>query len=126
MKIYHVEAHNPQVDNFQAGQGPYDPELYLAFYQGEYDAEGNLKPSCLQIQRNAEGREIGRIQDPFLYWLIPIVRVPDRPEGETMQEDPTVPKAPKRGPEPYKGEGKIINYVYIHAGDKDKDQETVP
>jgi hypothetical protein len=32
----------------------------------------------------------------------------------------------KAGPGTWTGEGKIINYVYIHAGDKDKAQENVP
>ena len=76
----------PDGRGFPGGRDPLDPTLYSAFYEGEYDPEGNLKRSSLLIQRNAEGREIGRIQDPFLYWLIPIVRMPEQTEGEKEQD----------------------------------------
>jgi hypothetical protein len=46
---------------------PTDPTTYQPFYQGEFDADGNLKDR----------------DDPFLYWVIPIewVRKADLPKG---------------------------------------------
>jgi hypothetical protein len=53
-------THRPSYE----GYSPYDPATYLPYYQGEYDANGNLLDP----------------RDPLLFWLIPIVRKP----GETI------------------------------------------
>jgi hypothetical protein len=122
VKIYHVEYHNPPVEHFHAGRPPLDPTLYSPFYEGEYDTQGNLTPACFRLRLDAQGREVERWQDPFLYWLIPILRrTDDRP---AVQQDPTVPKVEPRGPERWSDEGRVVNFVRIHAGDKD--EEAVP
>ena len=61
-----------------------------------------------------------RIQDPLLYWVVPILRVADRPD-----------EVPEVGPNRHEGEpgvwgsqGRVMNYVRIHAGDKN--EESVP
>jgi hypothetical protein len=119
IKVYRVDYYNPPVEHFQAGREPLDPTLYLAYYCGEYDPNGRLSAASMTVQRDEAGREVERIQDPFLYWLIPIVRQqeqdatpavgPRRTEGEAIR---------------WQGEGKVINYVRIHAGDGD--EEGVP
>jgi hypothetical protein len=121
VKIYHVEFLNPPVQHFQAGRDPLDPTLYQAYYQGEYDRTGQLKPTSLDSTRDpADGRITERFRDPFLYWLIPIVRV-----TETTEAQPEVgPRRREGDPGPWASEGKLINFVRIHAGDKD--EESVP
>jgi hypothetical protein len=128
IKIYRVDCYFPLVEHFQAGRDPLDPTLYQAYYQGEYDRDGVLKGKP-EIIKNAQGNEIGRIIDPYLYWLIPIVRVPDEPdaaaEPAALPGLPVgAPKSEKRTVSRWKGGGRIINYVRIHAGDKD--EETTP
>jgi hypothetical protein len=121
VKVYRVEYMNPPVQHFQAGREPLDPTLYMAIYMGEFDREGTLKPECLTIERTKEGRITNRIQDPFLYWQLPIVSIP-------LDEDAVPDVGPRRRegePGMWQSEGKIINYVRIHAGDK-KDQESIP
>jgi hypothetical protein len=99
VKVYFVEYFNPPVEHFQAGRDPLDPTLYMAYYQGEYDREGKLKQE----------------DDPFLHWLIPIIRVPERPGVQ-----PEVGPSRHEGePSMWSSEGKVINYVRLHAGDPD-------
>jgi hypothetical protein len=71
-----------------AGDDPYDPTMYLPYYQGAFDPDGNLLDG-----HDADGNETSA-SSPFLYWLIPIVR------------------------EPVPGEAKkthVVNYAKIHA-----------
>jgi hypothetical protein len=119
VKIYRVEFHNPPVKHFEAGRDPLDPTLYAPFYQGDFEPDGRLKPSCLRILRDPSGREVVSVQDPFLYWLIPIVRVPEGAEPPRAVP-PTARLDPRRSG-PWSGEGRVVNYVNIHAGDKDKE-----
>jgi hypothetical protein len=60
VKIYRVIHSLLSPSQMAAGFRPDDPTTYAPFYQGDFDRDGRLK--------NA--------QDPFLYWLIPIVREP--------------------------------------------------
>jgi hypothetical protein len=118
VKVYRVDYHNPPIDHFHAGRPPIDPTLYLAFYQGEFDADGRLKPESMKVTYDARGYEVHREQDPLLYWLIPIVRVPE--EGAPTARPDRTRASTDSGPQ----EGRIINYVRIHAGDPD--EESVP
>src|SRR5262249_36358725 len=45
--------------DFAAGASVVDPTLYWPYFQGEFDSAGNLKDP----------------NDPYLYWLIPIMKV---------------------------------------------------
>jgi hypothetical protein len=119
VKVYRVEYFNPPVQHFQAGRDPLDPTLYMAFYMGEYDVEGKLKPASREFREGPDGRMIEH-RDPFLYWHIPIVRVAEAP-----QVKPEVgPPRHEGDPRAWLSEGKVINYVRIHAGDTD--EEGVP
>jgi hypothetical protein len=127
VKVYRVEFREPPIEHFQAGRELLDPELYQAWYQGEYGPDGRLVEK-VELVRNARGEPIGAIQDPFLYWLIPIVRVSDDP-GAKRAVLPGLPAGARRTEDleirPWTGGGKIVNFVRIHAGDRDE-QESVP
>jgi hypothetical protein len=58
VKIYQVVHAIPSAEAFALGQDPCDPTNYRPFFMGQYDMDGNLT-----------NRE-----DPFLYWLLPILR----------------------------------------------------
>jgi hypothetical protein len=58
VKVYRIVHAMSSPADFAAGRSPLDPTLYLPYYQGEFDREGNLKNPG----------------DPFLYWLLPILR----------------------------------------------------
>jgi hypothetical protein len=62
VKIYRVVHGIVPPAEFAAGREPRDPTLYLPYFQGEFDSTGNLKEDS----------------DPFLYWLIPILKVEKR------------------------------------------------
>src|SRR5262249_34882094 len=93
VKIYRVVHNIPLARDFGEGIDPLDETLYLPYYQGEYDAEGNLKEP----------------QDPFLYWLIPILK----------EEKPTTFRtgvgAPRKAD---RHNSEVKDYVKIHAGDR--------
>ncbi|CAN5269505.1 hypothetical protein BH10PLA2_BH10PLA2_27540 [soil metagenome] len=73
VKIYRVVHRMLNAKELALGLQPDKKWLYLPFYQGEYDVEGNLK--------NAK--------DPYLYWLIPIVnqKNPFLSSGEGVEMD---------------------------------------
>ena len=56
------------------------PSPFVEIY-GEFDADGNMKKTCQEIQvlDNGGFKEVSR--DPFLYWLIPIDYVEKHAEG---------------------------------------------
>ncbi len=80
------------------GRDPMDPTTYLPYYQGEYDTEGKL---------TKEGQN-----DGLLWWLIPIVEMPE-------QQDPAFRPAPGVLPKAMK----IKDYVKIQAGDVVADEK---
>ncbi len=130
VKVYRVEYTSPPARHFHAGRSPGDPTLYQAWYQGEYEPDGRLR-TTIEIVRNASGEQVGHIQDPLLYWLIPIVRVPDDPAAAKAKDLPGLAIGAQRTNDPVVGpwtnEGKIVNYVRVHAGDPGSaDQERVP
>jgi hypothetical protein len=119
-KIYRVEYHNPSVQHFHAGREPLDPTLYKAYYSGEFAADGKIKPSSLRVEFDDNGvpKPKGRTQDPLLYWLIPIIKYVDEKEAAAL------PKGPDGAPAMWAAEGRVVNYVRIHAGDPG--EESVP
>ena len=79
MKIYRVVHVIAPVGPFvNLGIEARDPEFYRPYYMGQYDAKGNLVDT----------------DDPFLYWLLPIVR-------DNIQDPNSA----------------IRNYAMRHAGD---------
>jgi hypothetical protein len=116
VKVYRADYHNPSADQLLVGLDPLDPSLYHAYYQGEFDPDGTMKPSCLQVRYNKTGEVLERKQDPFLYWLIPIVR---EPIGKPPPPGPTGMRPPL-GPD----NSRVVNYLRLHAGDAP--EESVP
>jgi hypothetical protein len=100
VKVYRAEFFNPPAEDVYERRDMLDPTLYQVFYQGDFEPDGRLKESSLKIVTEPDGRVRERLQDPLLYWQIPIVR-------EMVGE-----------------EEKVINYVRIHAGDGE--EESVP
>jgi hypothetical protein len=97
IKAYLVDYNNAPVAHFQAGGDPFDPTLYAPYYLGEFDAQGQLTASAAQ--------------DPLLYWMIPIMRVPEGQPGQP-------------GEPPASTGTRVMNYLRIHAGDGN--EEGVP
>jgi hypothetical protein len=102
VKLYRVVHQILSAPQLEEDADPNDPIYYLVHYWGEYDTKGRLK----------------KPDDPFLYWLIPILKV--RPDvdpyagmGRGMPNDPAVNRATEYG----KKDPKLLNYVYLHAGD---------
>ncbi len=93
VKVYRVIHTIPPARDFANGIDPLDETLYLPYYQGEFDPDGNLKDP----------------QDPFLYWLIPILRE-DKPSVFRAGVG-AARKADRRDYE-------IKDYFKIHAGDR--------
>ncbi|MGL4555313.1 MAG: hypothetical protein ACRC33_29450 [Gemmataceae bacterium] len=118
VKVYSVEYFNPPVEHFQAGREPLDATLYAPYYMGDYDAAGALKDECYRLVPGPKPDGPPEVvQDPFLYWRIPILR-----EITVPPAAPGLPASPL--PPPWTDEGKVVNYVRVHTGDKD--EGTIP
>jgi hypothetical protein len=117
VKVYLAEAGTAPAEDFHRGRPPDDPTLYAAYYMGDYTPDGVLKESCLKVVTH-EGRAPEVVQDPFLYWRLPIVRVRQGPPP-----DPPAPRKdgerPRRRRPFWTGEGELMSCVLIHAGDGD-------
>jgi hypothetical protein len=61
VKIYRVVHNIPSAKEIAAGVDPAEKHFYYPFYQGEFSPDGELKDP----------------QDPYLYWIIPIVKTHD-------------------------------------------------
>jgi hypothetical protein len=96
------------------GVEPDDPELYKPFYMGEYDKDGQLKPSTLTIEWDEKEGQWIPTRDPLLYWYIPIMRPDVSPPPAGYGQPFRVMIPPERK--------KVVNYVYIHAGDIDREE----
>jgi hypothetical protein len=97
VKVYRVVHTMLPPGRFAAGVSPLEPTLYLPYYQGEFDREGNLKHP----------------DDPFLYWLIPILRVEPGEDTVLLGLAPFIDRRL-----PARGGGEIRDYVQIHAQSK--------
>jgi hypothetical protein len=102
VQVYRVIHNIANAKQIAEGWDPCDPIMYQPFYQGEYGPDGN--------PRHMYFDELGRPDpDPFLFWLIPILRE----NQETWpSENPTRPVGPPKG--------RLMNYVPIHAGVPDE------
>ncbi len=65
IRVYRV-IHRILLPQILMTKGPYDPTTYEPFYLGKFDTKGNLTDPG----------------DPLLYWLIPIIWVPDPKKGD--------------------------------------------
>jgi hypothetical protein len=118
VKIYRVVHNILGGDEFSRGIHPLDPTTYMAYYQGDFEPDGRLKESSMKVAWTQDGYTVVD-QDPYLYWLIPILREP--PTGQKNQETQPVREATAdQHAKPAKLEDvPVTNYVKIHAGDKD-------
>jgi hypothetical protein len=87
VKIYRVVHYILTQEDMARGCSPLDKIYYLPFYQGDFDARGDLREP----------------NDPLLYWLIPIYRagVPIGPLG--------------KAPNPDEPAGHLFDYLEEHA-----------
>jgi hypothetical protein len=67
VKVYYVIHQLIGPGMMAQGERPDDPAQYLPVYMGEFDAHGNFTDYLDADQPTGAG-------DPFLYWLIPIVK----------------------------------------------------
>ena len=73
VKVYRVIHRIPEMSAFvNEKMDPRDPTNYWPYYMGEFDPKGNLLDAG---HVDAKGKLIPA--DPFLYWMLPILR--DRP-----------------------------------------------
>jgi hypothetical protein len=88
IKIYRVQHIIVTAAELAEGHSPIDPRQYKAFYQGEYDPEGNL------VDPN---------NDPFLYFFLPMIYVP-----QDWHEGPIAADLPMK-------QMRLLDCVKIHA-----------
>jgi hypothetical protein len=81
VKFYRVQHRILLAETVAMGEDPRDPTYYVPYYMGKFDVTGRLVDP----------------QDPFLYWALPILRIPGDPRTGTPDM--------------------IQYYVYLHAGD---------
>jgi hypothetical protein len=96
-RVIHTMLFPPQM---AARSNPLTPTLYMPYYQGEFDSEGNLKDP----------------NDPFLYWHIPIMWYPENrlPAGFPKGEDEHVVVGEPRE-DPTLGKLLLIDFTKIHV-----------
>jgi hypothetical protein len=87
MKIYRAQHAILSPAEFAEGRSPLDPRQYRAFFQGEYDPEGNL------VDPN----------EPFLYFFLPMIDVPADWHGGPIAVDGPTQKT------------RLLDCVKIHA-----------
>lgn len=89
IKVYRIVHQLINAWQFEQGMWPTDPVLFFPYFQGEYDTEGRLKdfhegaPFIQWMGQGANGKmqmQLEKAQDPFLYWLLPIYRLPINPD----------------------------------------------
>lgn len=108
VRIYRVVHTLITPHELNDGKNPLDPPTFMPHYMGKYDPEGRLLDP----------------KDPFLFWHVPIVRVPKRfPEEGTYMQAPEGPLIGTNWEEKAGEPTKIIDFVEIHATQSDKFQE---
>jgi hypothetical protein len=90
VKIYRVVHRGLDPLEMARGVDPAEDPLYLAYYQGEFDAEGRLKDPS----------------DPYLYWLIPILKY----EHQVITRRPG--RSARSAVQP---EARVLDFVQVHA-----------
>jgi hypothetical protein len=132
LKVYRVVHNIIMPKQLGDGVSPLHPTFYLPFYQGTFNSDGQwlardgslLTPTLEEIEKMSTEEQVREQlsiqkrhaeQDPFLFWVIPILPVDD------SERDPTRPprliQLPGKPP-PSLHDLEIIDYVKIHAGDR--------
>jgi hypothetical protein len=112
VKVYRVVHQIILPQPFSEGMEPYDPTLYLPYYQGEYAKDGTLKDPH-EFHPDGSLKKLG---DPFLYWLLPILKVPKGAREDALQSFRVNLKPQDRnlGLREYN----VLDFVRRHAGDE--------
>jgi hypothetical protein len=98
VRVYRVMHNLLSPREYSEGKDPLDKATFLPFYMGKYDPDGRLLDP----------------KDPFLFWHLPIIKVPRRyPEAGTFLAHQQPPEEPL----------KSIDFVEIHATQSDKLQQ---
>ena len=100
VRVYQVIHNLTTPRQFSEGHELLDPTNYMPFYMGKYDIDGRLLDP----------------KDPFLYWILPIVKVPERYPGDDSNPVPLTTT-------PLPGATKLLDFVEIHATQSDKVQQ---
>jgi hypothetical protein len=80
IKLYLVEHKIIDLSQLATGDEPTDDKFYIPFYFGEFDKDGNMKPSSRKTEiKDGYYQETNR--DPLLYWVIPRKYVKWHAEG---------------------------------------------
>jgi hypothetical protein len=107
VKVYRVIHNIIGAAQLAEGMKPDDRTLYFPYYMGEFTRDGAMKPTGHMVQiRTMTGNVTMVDRDPFLYWLIPIMRpIEDysQPFRILIQQ-------------------KVKNYVLVHAGDVEEEE----
>ena len=115
VRVYQLihELISPQ--ELAADGDPLNPVYFKGFYMGKYDPDGELLDGGDKLDPN--GKVIRHHpKDPFLFWFLPIMRVPEQWPGEN--ED-----MPLLGQTPLVGPVKLIDCLEAHATQSDEVQK---
>jgi hypothetical protein len=108
VKVYRVIHQIVQANEFANETDPNDPTYFWPYFQGEFDAQGEMLTQ--QREFNEQG-VMTKDDDPFLYWLLPIMYEP-RSQGPFRA---ILPNA-----KPNMDNYVIVDYCKVHAGDTSK------
>jgi hypothetical protein len=106
VKVYRVVHAILLPEQFLDKARPTDPWTYQPFYQGEFDADGNLKD----------------VNDPFLYWLIPIKWV----QREKLPHNFPNDAISATMDDPTRGDMVLVDFTRIHVLRKTKAAASAP
>jgi hypothetical protein len=104
VKVYRITHRLIRAFEMAQGYSPYDEALLYPYFMGKYDTKGELLVRQQEYDENGNPKLSPGEWDGFLYWVVPILRVPERPGGDFKV--------------PYEAKDyKTYNYLLLHAGD---------
>lgn len=99
VKVYMLTHTMLGAKEYKENEDPLDPARYKAWFEGEYDKDGNLQPD-----------------DGLRYWYLPIVWMPyAERENFPIIGEPIIKVTEKNG---VKQKWILVDYVKIHSGDR--------
>jgi hypothetical protein len=112
VKVYRVTHNIITPVELSKGYSPLDKTRYMVYFQGEFDPAGNL------IQRKVvdPNGKVRWVNDPFLYWYLPIVMVPPDYPGPGTAIRVNVQPPEDWSPENWPPKGwRLLDCYEIHA-----------
>jgi hypothetical protein len=120
VRVYRVVHKMLTPRELSEGKDPRDENTFLPAYMGKYDPDGKLLDGG---KFDRDGRRL-EAADPFLFWLVPMIRVSKRyPEPGTYLPPDNNRPFPMLDPNWQPGPGelwKIIDFIELHATQSDK------